>query len=811
MHDVRYAWRLLAKNPGFTAITILTLAIGIGANSALFSVVDGLLLRPLPYPDSGRLMTIWAKPPKGGMANISTADFFDIRERSRSFERISGGQQAEFNVAINGTAERLTGFRVTAGFFETLGVKPALGRSFMEDDSRPGAPRVAILGHGAWQRRFGGDLRAIGRVVTVNGDPCTIAGVMPASFRFVFTPEMWFPYQLERAGASREERFLAAFGKLKPGVPEAQARSEIAGLASNIAQAYPASSKGWGMEVIGWRDWIIGPVSQYRDVLVLFGAVGCVLLIACVNLANLLLGKAAGRKRELAVRASLGAGRGRLMTQVLTESLMLALLGGAAGVILSQWLARLASAVVPFFVVDSMPEVGVDWRVLLFTLVLSLVTGLLFGIAPAWRASRVDLSGALKAGATQGGGSKRLRSVLVVAEIALSLVLLAGAGLMIRSLTAMYAVDLGFQPENLVTMRLTMPGTGYSEPDRIRAYDRLLLERVRAIPGARSAALVTFLPLEGMGIPARFRLASHPVPLVDRPRVWLYYASDGYFETFGVPLRKGRLFTSRDDASMPRVAVVNEAFVKKYFPNEEALGQRLLLQEPKPVPKEVSVIGTMSLGAEVAWEIVGVTADVKDGVRAASGSPQIYVPVMQYTQPGGVLVVRTQSDPAAMTHAVVAAIHEIDRGVPVTDVRTMQQLVSKSLSGPRMNTWIVGLFAGVALALSALGIYGVVSQAVAESTREMGIRMALGANPTDLVMSTMLRGAVMAAAGLTAGLCGSYLAARALGSVLYQVKPNDPATYIAVAALLFAVAMLATWIPARRAARVDPMLALRWE
>ena len=805
--DIRYCWRLLRKDPGFTTVMVLTLAIGIGANTALFSVIDGLLLRPLPYPDSDRLITVWSKSPKGEQGNLSPADFADYRDQNRVFDHLSGITQAEFNVDVRGAAERLTGFRTSAGFFETLGVKPALGRTISADDDRPGVAPVAILGYFAWQRRFGGDPRIIGKTVTVNGQKCTIIGVMPASFRFVFAPEIWMPFPLDPASVSRENRYLAVFGKLKPGVSLAQARAQMEGIARNLARAYPASLKDWGVQLTTWREQIIGPLSQHQDLLLLFGAVGCVLLIACVNLANLLLSKEAARERELAVRASLGAGRGRLMAQVLTEGVLLALMGGAAGALAASWLARVVATLAGSFIVDSMAEIGINWRVLFFTLALSVLTGLLFAAAPAWRGSKVDLNSALKEGGRGSSGAssgKRLRDVLVVAEVALSLILLIGAGLMVRSLAALDAEDLGFRTENVLTMHFTMPGTRYGDAARIRQFDWLLLERVRTLPGVRRAGLVTFLPLEGLAIPVRFQIASHPLPATERPGQALQAAGDGYFEALSFRLRKGRFFTDRDSESAPRVAIVDDAFARRYFPDVDPIGQRLLMQPPRLRGDQTSPLGGFDLGPEVAWEIVGVFATVKDEIP-------IYVPASQWTLPGGALAVRSTLAPGGMAKAVREVFRGLDSSMPVTDIKTMEEIADARLAGPRLRSWIIGSFAAVALILAALGIYGVLSYSVAQRTHEMGIRLALGAEPGDLVRMILRGGLLITVLGLGIGLAGSLILARVIASMLYQVKPTDPQTYITMTVLLFAVAMLAVYIPARRVATLDPLVALRWE
>ncbi len=802
--DLRYALRALLKSPGFTVVLILTLAIGIGANTALFSVLDALLLRPLPYPDAGRVFILWAKQPDGGITNITPADFLDYRDRNRAFEHIGALSQAEFNVGIAGAADRLTGFQVSSGFLGCLGTRPFLGRLFNSDDDRPGAPRVAIVSYQTWRAKFGGDPGIVGRPLTIDGGKATVVGVLPRSFRFVFSPELLVPLSIDAASASRRDHILAPFVKIKRGVTLEQAQQDVRLLARDLTQAYPDVWKGWSAELGDPRGVLVGSPSDHKDVLALFGAVAFVLLIACVNIANLLLVKATSRQRELAVRAALGAGRARLIRQVLTEGVLLSLLGGAAGVLLASWLSGFAAVLIPTHTAEAISEIGVNARELWFTLGISLLTGGLFSIAPAWRASRSNLTGALKdagRGSTESASGRRLRGALVVAEIALSLILLAGAGLMVRSLVALYSSDLGLRPQSVLTMRLTMPGARYPDAAQIRGFNRALLERVRALPGVRSAGLSMFLPLEGLAFPMRFQVASRPVAATERPISRLHFASEGHFETFGMRLVAGRFFTAFDSESGPRVAIVNESFVREELKNAAPLRERLLMGTP--------VIGTNEVGPEVSWQIVGVTADVKyPGGRTYS---QIYVPAAQWPQPGGALAVRTNVDAAAAVKAIREVVRGLDPGVPVTDVRSMREIAMRSMSQPKLHAWVMGAFAAVALTLAALGIYGVVSYTVAQRSHELGIRMALGAQSGDLLRMTLRYGFVISCAGLAIGLAGAFAFTRVLKSLLYQVDAADPLTYAAVSILLLTVALLATYVPARRAARTDPVVALRCE
>ena len=801
--DVQYGLRLLRKTPGFTSITILTLAIGIGANTALFSIADRVVLRPLPYPDSERLLILWSKPPGGGIMPVSPANFLDIKTQNHVFAQLAALNMAQFNTSIDGVAERMAGFRATGNFFDMLGVRPALGRGFGKDEDRPGAEKVAVLSYGAWQARFAGDPHILGRALKIEGEKYTVIGVMPDGFRFAMSPEVWIPLTIDAANAPRDVPMLLPLGRLRPNVSLGEARAEIEGVVRNLAASYP-QLKGWGIDVQTFHDYL----AQYgrNDVLLLFGAVGLVLLIACLNVANLLMARSAARRRELAVRASLGAGRLRIFTQLLTEGLVLAGLGGGAGVILSLWLSGLASSLLPAFLLDAIPEIAIDWRVLLFTLGLSVLTGLLFSALPAWRASRVDIQKTLKdasCASAVGGASSRVRTVLVVCQLAVSMVLLAGAGLLARTLATMYAVDPGFEPGNILTMHVAFPPERLQSPAQVRSYQRLLLERLRVHEGVEAATLTSHLPMQSMALNVPFQIASRSNQAVERQQGTVQYMSEGYFAAFRTRLRKGRVFDERDQETAPRVAVINESFVKRYLPHEEPVGTRLVLDE--------RWIGAPAGGPPQPWEIVGVIADVKLGDLASVAMPQIYVPLMQCSLPAGIVAIRTRRNPVQLAPDLRDLIHNVDKAVAITDVSTMEQIAAASVSRPRVQSLTMGAFAVVGLILAALGIYGVMSYTVAQRTREMGIQLALGARPADLTKTVIRQGVIVAGVGLTIGLAGSLAFTRVIANRLYVVTATDPATYIAVCLLMFAVAMTATYIPARRAARVDPVVALRQE
>ena len=804
--DFRYAVRMLRKSPGFTAVTALTLALGIGANTAMFSVVDSVLLRPLPYKDSERLVIVWEKPPKHERNSASAANFLDWREQNHVFDNLVGTTFASFNLSGKGLPERVDGMRVSWDFFDLLGVKPVMGRSFVADDDRAGAPRVTVISHGAWQRRYGGDPQIIGRAITADGEKCTVIGVMPERFRFFGNSEMWMPLALDRAKVTRDFHFLVPLAKIKAGVSLAQARAEMSGIAKNIERAYPKSNKGWGAFVEPVREAVTQ--NQRQAVLVLFGAVGFVLLIACVNVANLLLAKAAVRQRELAIRSSLGAGRVRLVAQLLTESVLLALAGGVLGLVLALWFVRIVRAVVPSFLLSGFAEIGVDWRVLGFTFGLSIITGLFFGVFPAWRASKLNLHDILKEGGrgTSGaGGHARFRNVLVASEVALSLVLLVCAGLMIRSLLAMGNVDPGIRPDHLLTMRLSTAEGRYADAAAVRAFYRQALEKVNSIPGVRGTSLSMGLPLQGASFGMPFQIASHAqVPISEAPGEAYELVSHDFFRTMGIALRKGRFFTERDNESGPPVSIVNEAFVKKYMANEEPIGQRLLVEE--------LVTGKTQLGPPIAWQIVGVIGNVKfGGLGEKDAVPVIYVPIMQSPWPGAALALRTAGDPMRMAQTARTVLAQVDRDMPVTAVKTMEQIMTDSMSQSRMQTWLIAVFAGVALALAALGIYGVMSYSVAQATHDMGIRIALGASAANVLKIVLGRGLLLTAAGLLVGIGGALALTRVLASLLFNVKATDPWTFAGVSVLLAGVALVAGFIPARRATQIDPVVALRFE
>jgi putative ABC transport system permease protein len=803
--DIRYAVRRLCQTPVFTLAAAVTLALGIGANTAMFSVVDAALLRPLPYKDAERLVVVWEKEP-GTKQRIWTSEgnFLDWRRQNHVFSDLAAFAPGSFTLSGYGGAERITGARATWDTFPMLGQTPVLGRGFEPQDCRPGAPHVVILSHGFWERRFGGDPGAIGRGIVLNGEPHTIIGVMRRDFRFFSAPDLFTPLVLDPANASRDFRYIAAVARLKPGISLGQAQAEMNGIAHNLEIAYPAMNQGWGVLLEPVRDAVLRS-GHVQTLWVLLGAVVFVLLIACVNLAGLLVAKAAARQRELAVRSALGAARCRLAIQLLTESLMLALLGGLLGVALAVGLLQLVPSVVPDFTRTGLAEIGLNGRVLAFTLGLSILAGVLFGVFPAWRASRLDLQSVLKEGARGSSGSlsqARFRGALAILQVALSLVLLASAGLMLRSLEAMQHTRLGFRSDHVLTMRLAMPENRFG-PEPLRIYYRRVMEKAAGIRGVAGASLSLGLPLQGAQLIMPFQVATHP-KTVSETLAPFEMVTPGFFHTMGIALLQGRGFTEFDNAGSTRVAIVNDTFVKRYFPSEDPLGKRLLMQSV--------IAGSRQAGAAAPWEIVGICATVKyQGLSEKRPSPEIYVPLDQSPWPGAALILRTQGNPLSAAQSAREAMAKVDPEVAITAVKSMDQVADDSMSAARLRTWLIGSFAVVALIMAALGIYSLISYSVAQSTHSLGVRMALGADRGDILRLVLSQTMTLTAGGLVLGLSGALLLTRLLSSLLFQVSPNDPLTMVAVCILLALVAFLAGLIPAMRASRLDPMAALRVE
>ncbi|MFL6255275.1 MAG: ADOP family duplicated permease [Pyrinomonadaceae bacterium] len=810
LQDVRYGVRVLAKHKGFTAVAVLTLALGIGANTAIFSVVNDLLLRPLPYNDADRVVMLWEVTPSGRHMNTtSRANFRAWREQGASFESMAAFSDQRMNLTGAGEPEEVSVQLATPDLFKVLGVEPLQGRVLVEDDGREGSTGV-VLSYGFWKRRFGGEPGLVGKSITLNGLPYNVVGIMPPSFYWHIKQrsgtgkpaEMWgvlpMPPPGEGPNSNERGRFLSVVGRLKRGVTVEQAEAEIKTIHTRLGQD-STFNKNYTAEVIPLREQFVGNI---RPALwVLLGAVGLVLLIACANVANLLLSRVAAREKEIALRTALGARRTRVIRQLLTESLLLSLLGSALGLLVAWWGIGALVAISPRDLVN-LQNVGINMTVLGWTLGVTLLTSVLFGIAPALEATRLNLNDALKEGGkgadAQGSRSRRLRGVLVVGEVALALMLLAGAGLLVKSFAQMRKIDTGFETENVLTMVLRLPPSKYREDAQYVAFFRQTLERVRATPGVQSAGVVNFLPLYGgLGSATSFNIEGQPVPPRGTgPSTNVRVADSGYFKTMGIPLRRGRTFTDVEDSEARHVILVSESFARKHFPNEDPIGKRI----------------KVFMAEDPAWtEIVGVVGDVRYDNLTVEAEPFVYYPQPELTYEFMTLVIRTAGDPAEMAPAIRREIAAIDPDQPVSDVRTMSQVMADTVARARFNTLLLGIFAGLATLLAAVGIFGVMSYSVQLRTREIGLRMALGAQPGRVLMLVLRQGLLLTLIGIGVGLAGALLLSRVMSGLLYGVGTNDPATFAAIVVVLAVVSLIACYIPARRATRVDPLIALKYE
>jgi predicted permease len=787
---------------------VATLAVGIGANTAIFSFVDGVLLRPLPYTDADRIVRVLEKPPGDGRNGISTLNYLDWQKDNTVFEYMAA--QTGGSVTLTGIDEpvQLRGGRVSTHYFDIFGIKPPLGRTFTPGEDQPGKDHVAVLSHALWISQFGADPKIVGRPILLDGVPTTVIGVLPAGGAFdrAFT-QIWRPLAFEPDNMTRNFHWFGSFARLKRGVTLEQARAQMDTIGARIARDFPDSNKGWGVAVDLFSETIVG--RQLRQSLyVLLAAVGMVLLIGCANLANLALARGTAREREVAIRSSLGAGRWRLVRQFLTESVLVSLTGGVLGVALGfVTMAGLRAALPPF----SLPReasVTIDVRVLAFALVLSVVTGVLFGLAPAIQATRPNLAGSMKEGgrgSSTGGARRRIREILVVAEVALAFVLLSGAGLLIRSFFEMQHRDPGFDSTNVITAGFPIPEKRFPDFAQRGAYLRQVVERLESLPGVRDVALTSALPMQGWGYGMPFQIGGRPfVDRANRRACFFKMVSPSYFRTLGMKLRKGRALIEHDGKGAPPVAVINETMARKYFPNEEPVGKRVLIQEIIP--------GKTQLGPEIPWEVVGVVADESvSALNDKSDNPGVYVTHEQSPPSYQALVIRASMDPSSLQQAIGKAVHEINRDQTLTDIRTLEQVKAESMANDRLQSVLLAVFAAIAMLLSAIGIYGVISYSVVQRTHEIGIRGALGATTGDVLRLVLRGGLLLSGAGLLLGLAGSLGLTRLLEALLFGVGARDPATIAGVAAILASVALLACYIPARRAAKVDPVIALRYE
>ena len=808
IHDIRFAVRMLLKNKGFAVVAVIAVALGIGANSAMFTVINAVLLRPLPYHEPERLVTIWEESPQRDMYElpVSLANYRDWVDQNTVFEQISAYTFRDINLSGTGEPERLFGVRSSANLFSLIGAVPLIGRPFLNEEDKEGGNRVVILSHALWQRRFGSDSNIVGQPLTLNNQSYTIVGVMPAGFQFPVgfsylgralndPVDLYVPIAATSQESRRGSFSFFSLGRLKAGVTIEQARAEMTAIEEGIVQQYLGENSGIGISLVPTHEQTVKTIRP--ALLVLLGAVAFLLLIACTNIANLLLARAASREKEIVIRTALGASRSRILRLLLTESVILSLTGGCLGFLLALWGTDALMALAP----DNIPrmnEVGVDAKVFGFTLLISLITGIVFGLIPAIHGSKTNLNEALKEGSrgsTGGVAGKRIRNTLVAVEVALSLVLLIGAGLMIRSFSRLNETNLGFNPDNVVSLNLLLSQSKYPEDHQQVAFFQATLERLQSLSGVQSVGATTGLPLTVSVSGSDFRIEGRPEPEPGTETiVSTRSVSPGYFRTLGIKLMNGREFSERDTADAPAVAIINSDLARTHFPNQNPLGTRITFDEGE------------------SWiTIAGVVDDVKQLGLDSKSNAEVYFPYPQATSSSMTIVVRTATNPMNLVATMKSQIQEIDKDLPVAEVNTMEQLLSNSLSGRRFNMMLLTIFAIVALLLAAVGIFGVMSYSVSQRTHEIGIRMALGARASEVLSLVLRQGMLVTLVGLVVGVAASLLLTRLMAGLLFEVTPTDPITFVSVSVILAGVALGACFVPARRAARVDPMVALRYE
>jgi putative ABC transport system permease protein len=803
--DLRFGARMLMKKPGFTLIAVVTLSLGIGANTAIFSVVHAALLRPLPYERPDELVMVWERNLSRGLEQnqVSPVTYCDWREQKHLFDKIAGWWYPQVNLTDTGSEpQRVRTIDVTDAFFDTLGARPIIGRGFQPGEDRPGGERLAVIGHALWRSRYKSDPNILGKAITLDGRSYSVIGVMPPGFDYPNATEVWTPLGWEPRQHSRNARFFEVVARLKPGVRPQHAQAEMNALSNRIAQENPQSNKDWGAAVVSLRDQLVG---DFRlALLVLFGAVGMVLLIACANVANLLLARAGAREKEVAIRLAIGATRGRLLRQLLTESVLLALLGGAIGLLIAAWgadvLLRLNPVEIP-----RMGHLAVNAPILAFTLGVSLLTGLIFGVVPAISASRPDLNRTLKEGGREsqtGGG--RIRGALVIAEVAIAMVLLLGAGLLLKSFVQLQRVDAGFNPASALTFNLQLPFSSYRDWRQVSELYSALIARLKTLPGVQSADATGFLPLEG-GWPTKFLIQGRPPVQGEEPVAQHRPVSEGYFQTMGIPLLRGRQFDERDQPDAPGVMIVNEALQRRYFPGEDPVGKRITT-----LSRQYGPLGRV-MPASLEMEIVGVVGNEKNSSLSETAEPAVYFSHRQFAYRSMSVVVRTTAAPLSLVNAVQNEVWSLDRNLPVSSIKTMDQHLGEAIAQPRFSALLLGLFAALALLLAAVGVYGVISYTVQQRTHEIGVRMALGASVGDILKLVVGRGLALIMTGVGLGVLGAFGLTRLISGLLYGMGATDPLIFVVMPALLALVALVACYIPAWRAAKVDPMVALRVE
>ncbi len=812
LHDLRHGIRTLFKHPGFVITITLILALGIGANSTIFSVVNAILIRPLPYEAPDRIVMIWETNQSKSVKRsiVSPADFLDWREQNHVFDHLAAFRFWYYTVTGAGDPERYQGARVSAGFFPVLGVKPEFGRNFRPEEEQVGRDHVVILSHALWQSRFGGDSKIIGQLLTIDGEPFTIIGILPASFRFTRVLnselELWIPITFTPQQLTREDHSIIVYGRLKQGVPLSQAQAEMDGITHRLEQEYPKTNSGWAAQVNNLHDQAIQPLSP--TLLILMVVVGFVLLIACANVANLLLTRATARQKDVAIRLALGSSQFRLIRQLLIESLLLALLGGAAGLLLAYWGINVLNAIVP----DKVPHLekfNLDLRVLGFTLVVSLLVGVIVGLIPGLRASRLNLSETLKEGGralSEAPSGRRLRNLLVTLEVTLTVPLLISAGLMLRSSLLLQNIDRGINLKNVLTMQISLPKAKYSTARQTATFYRQVLQRIQTEPGVQSASAVNFLPLTNLEDATSLTIeGGKPPPPGQNITVSYRVIDQNYFRTMGIPLLRGRYFTEQDNDESHGVVMIDQTMARRYWPDEDPVGRRLQPQFP---------------AAKVPWRpessnnwltIVGVVEDVKEDGLNDQTSAEIYLPYLQNPSSLMNLLVRSTSDPLRLVASVRSQVLAVDGDQPVYNIMTMENVFSQSLAEPQVITSLLATFAAVALILAAIGVYGVMSYSVAQRTHEIGVRMALGAQERHVLRMIVGQGLKLVLVGVAIGVMTAFAVTRVISNLLFGVTATDPLIFVVVPLLLVVIAMLASYFPARRAMKVDPMIALRNE
>ena len=803
--DIRFAFRLIRISPGFTTAAVLMLALGIGATTAMFSFVDAVLLKPLPFRDADRILQVWEKPPGGERNGISTLNFLDWQKQNTVFTAMAAQTGGSMTLTGADIPVELREGRVSAPFFDIFGVNAILGRTFAAGEDQLGKQYEVVLSHRIWQDRFGSDRSIVGRTVRLNGAPYTVIGVLPPGMFDREWEDVWTPLAFKPQEMTRDYHWMRSWARLKPGVTLEQARQQMKAIGARIEHDFPKSNKGWSVTVDRYEDRLVN--NRLRtSLLVLMTAVAAVLLIGCVNLANLLLVRGAAREREVAIRSALGAGRGRLVRQFLTESILLAGIGGTAGVATGWGLMLGLKNWIPKYLLPAEADVQLNGQVLLFAAAIAIMTGILFGIAPAFHNVTADLAGSLKEGgrgSTSGSGRAKLRQALAVAEISLAFILLSGSALLMRSFYRLQQVDPGFNAANVITMQLPMTSEQYPDGLRIVSYLQQVLDKIRAVPGVREAAVTSALPLRGWSDGMPFLIEGRPfVDVANRDACGFKSVSPGYAAAIGMRLLKGRWLSETDTSGSVPVTVINETMAKRYFKGEDPIGKRILIEQIIP--------GQPALGPEIPWQVVGVVADEK-AFSLDGSSAGLYVPYKQSPNIHPALAVRGSLDPSYLVKGIEAAIWQVNKNQSVDDVRTLERIKSDSLGENRLRTVLLGIFAALALLLAAIGVYGVIAYSVAQRTHEIGVRAALGANRWDQLRLVLKDGMALTAAGLAIGLMGALALTRLLESLLFGVSVHDPATLVVVSVIMAVVAAAASLIPAHRAAAVDPMVALRHE